>query len=302
MIFHFILNPHSGKRKKIGAMEASIKNACRKRNLDYHIYYTTCPGDATEYVRSMVRSSKEKQRFICIGGDGTINEIVNSAPCIPHVEFGVIPHGSGNDFVRNFGDTEIFHDIEAQIDGESVSLDLIKCNEHYCVNMVNIGFDCEVVKAADKFKKLSPKLSYILGIVAVLFKRIGTKMKLIFDDGEVRNGELTLTAIANGKFCGGGFMAAPTAELDDGMLDMCIIKRVSRLRFLSLVGCYKKGRHLENKKAQRYITLKRVSHLRMEFEKPLPICIDGEIKGAKNVEFTLVRNAFNFVIPKKKKF
>ena len=301
MIYHFILNPHSGNRKKNKAMENNIKAVCRSRKLDYHVYYTTCPGDATEYVRSMVNCHKEeKQRFICVGGDGTINEIVNSAPCTPNVEFGAIPHGSGNDFVKNFAEDTDFYDINAQIDGESISLDLIKVNENYCVNMVNIGFDCEVVKAAAKFKFISAKLSYIFGIVRVLLKRIGTKMKIVFDDGEVIENELTLTAIANGKFCGGGFMAAPLADLNDGILDVCIIKKVSRPRFLSLVGCYKKGKHTESEKAQRFISYKRVPHFRMEFDKPLPVCIDGEIIGAKTIDFSVVRDAFRFIVPKKK--
>ena len=114
VIFHFILNPKSGRSPKQKRLEQEIKAACTKRQLSYHIYYTTCAGDATEYVKSMIRISQEKQRFICVGGDGTINEIANSAPCNPNVEFGVIPSGSGNDFVRNFTNTKLFSNIDAQ--------------------------------------------------------------------------------------------------------------------------------------------------------------------------------------------
>ena len=302
MIFHFILNPKSGRSPKQVKMEQQIKEACMKRQLSYHIYYTTSAGDATEYVRSMIRISQEKQRFICVGGDGTINEIANSAPGNPNVEFGVIPSGSGNDFVRNFSNNKLFSDIDAQIDGEPMSFDLIKCNDFYCVNMVNIGFDCSVVKEAAKIKKfvkwLSPGLSYIFGVVAVLFKKFGTKMKLILDDGEVIEKEFTLTAIGNGKFCGGGFMAAPLALLQDGIMDVCAIDKVTRATFISLVSSYKKGTYLENAHARKVIRLIRVPHFRMEFDAPIAICIDGEIKGAKTIDFTVVRNAFNFVIPK----
>lgn len=301
MIFHFILNPKSGRSPKQKSLEAHIKEACVKRQLSYHIYYTTCSGDATEYVRSMVRISQERQRFICIGGDGTINEIANSAPCNPNVEFGVIPNGSGNDFVRNFSNTKLFSDINAQIDGSTVSLDLIKCNEYYCVNMVNIGFDCAVVKEAARLKKMklvTPGLSYILGVVVTLFKPFGTKMKLIFDDGEIIDKEFTLTAIGNGKFCGGGFKASPNAQLQDGLLDICAINKVSRLTFVKLVKSYKDGTYLNNKSALKVINYKQEPHFKMEFETPLPICIDGEIKGAKNIDFSVAQNAFNFVVPK----
>ena len=196
MIYHFILNPKSGRARKHKNLEAVIKKACKQRQLSYHIYYTTCPGDAKEYVTSMVRISQERQRFICIGGDGTINEIVNSAPGNDRVEFGVIPSGSGNDFVRNFSHKELFSDVEAQLDGVPISLDLIKCNDTYSVNMLNIGFDCAVAMEAARLKKLvTPKFAYIAGLVKVAFRKIGTKMKIIFDDGEVIDDVLTLTAI-----------------------------------------------------------------------------------------------------------
>ena len=300
MIYHFILNPKSGRPRKQKNMEEIIKAACKKRQLSYHIYYTTCPGDATEYVRSMVRISQERQRFICIGGDGTLNEIVNSSPCNPNVEFGVIPYGSGNDFVRNFKNRELFFSIDAQIDGCTASLDLIKYNDSYCVNMVNIGFDCAAAKEAARLKKykfITPSFSYTLGLIKVLFRKIGTKMRLVFDDGDIWEDVYTLTAIGNGKFCGGGYCAAPKAKMDDGILEICAINKISRFTFFKLVKSYKNGTYFDNKKAMQVINHKRVSHFKMEFDNPVPICIDGEIKGAKNIDFTVVKNAFNFVIP-----
>ena len=126
MIYHFILNPKSGRNRRHKNLDKIIKEACKKRHLDYHIYYTTCRGDATEYVSSMVRISQEKQRFICVGGDGSINEIVNSAPCNPNVEFGVIPRGSGNDFVRNFSNHKMFQDIDAQLLGDILLFQCVK--------------------------------------------------------------------------------------------------------------------------------------------------------------------------------
>ncbi len=301
MIYHFILNPKSGRKRKHHHLEDTIKKACQKRQLSYHIYYTTQSGDAPEYVASMVRISQEKQRFICVGGDGTINEIVNGAPCNENVEFGVIPSGSGNDFVRNFTNKKLFESVEAQLDGEAIPIDLIKCNDDYCVNMVNIGFDCSVVKEAERLKKhwyIPAGLSYYAGIFVMMFRKIGTKMRLIFDDGTVVEKLFTLTAIGNGKYCGGGFCATPKASLTDGIFDICSIDRVSLFKFLTLVGSYKKGTHLTNKKAQNLITYTRVSHFRMEFEEPIAICIDGEIKGAINIDFTVVPNGARFVIPK----
>lgn len=303
MIFHFILNPKSGRSPQQKKMEQDIVDGCHKRQLSYRIYYTTAPRDAINYVRDRIKEyPDERHRFICVGGDGTINEIANSAPGNPNIEFGVIPNGSGNDFVRNFTNRKRFTDIDAQIDGEVHSFDLIKCNDNYCVNMVNIGFDCSVVIEADKFRKvkfISPGLSYIMGVVVgFFFKRFGTKMKIIFDNGDVVEKKLTLTAIGNGKFCGGGFKSAPRASLSDGLLDVCIIDKVSRLTFISLVGSYKDGTFLEKKSAQSIIRYLQTKHFKMEFEETQPICIDGEIYHEKEIDFTVVPGAFNFVIPK----
>ena len=302
MIYHFIMNPKAGRHKKLGHLEDTIQKACQERKLSYHIYYTVCEGDATEYVSSMLRiSPNERQRFICVGGDGTLNEIINAAPENPNAEFGVIPSGTGNDFIKNFTNQHLFSDINAQIDGTPEKIDLIKCNDYYCINMINIGFDCAVVKEAVKLKRrklVTPALSYILGVVVVLCRKFGTKMRIIYDDGEVIEKELTLTAIGNGKYCGGGFRSAPRADLRDGLFDVCAINKVSRLTFLSLVGSYKKGTFLENKRAMRVINHRQESHFRMEFDSPLPICIDGEIRGAKTADFSIIPRVLNFVIPK----
>ena len=123
-------------------------------------------------------------------------------------------------------------------------------------------------------------------------------MKLIFDDGEIIDSELLLTAIGNGQYCGGGFDAVPRAVLNDGLMDVCIIDKITRMTFLKLVKSYKSGTHLENKKAQSFIRYRRVSHFRMEFDSPIPICVDGEIKGAKSIDFEVVPNGFRFVVPK----
>ena len=301
MIYHFIMNPKSGRHKKLDHLEDTIQSACQSRDLKYHIYYTACQGDATEYVRSMLRiTPDEKQRFICVGGDGTLNEIINAAPTNPNAEFGVIPSGTGNDFIKNFTHQELFSSVEAQLDGEPVALDVIKCNEYYCINMINIGFDCAVAKKATELKKwkIPPALAYICGVAIVVCHKFGTKMKLIFDDGEIIDKELTLTAIGNGKYCGGGFKTAPKADLRDGIFDICAVNKISRLTFFTLVGAYRSGTYTEKKRAAKVFTNRLASHFRMEFEIQIPISIDGEIKEAHTVDFSIIPQSVNFVIPR----
>jgi diacylglycerol kinase family enzyme len=123
-------------------------------------------------------------------------------------------------------------------------------------------------------------------------------MKIILEDGTIINDALSLTAIGNGKFCGGGFQSCPLASLTDGLLDITIIKKVSRLNFIQLIGCYKDGTFLVKKNSQKFFKYIRTNHFKMEFDNEQPICIDGEIFHAKTVDFEVIPGGFNFVVPK----
>ena len=123
-------------------------------------------------------------------------------------------------------------------------------------------------------------------------------MKITYDDGNVSEKEFTLVAIGNGRFCGGGFCGVPKAVLNDQIIDVCAIDKISVLKFFTLVGSYKKGTHLESKRGQKVINYKQVPHFKMEFDEPIPVCIDGEIIGAKTIDFSVIKNGFNFVLPK----
>ena len=93
-------------------------------------------------------------------------------------------------------------------------------------------------------------------------------------------------------------MFEPCRFFNDGLMDLCIIKKISRINFLSLVSYYKNGTYLDKPKALKYIEYRQVSHFKMVFPAPLPICIDGEIKGAKTIDFSVVKDGFRFVVPK----
>ena len=300
MKYHFILNPKAGNGKRIEEVSEAIKNECDASGIDYCIYFTKAPLDATEYVKKSVNEYNGKQRFYACGGDGTLCELINGAPNNDNVEFGLMPIGTGNDFRRNFSDKEMFFDIKRQIAGESRKVDLLKYNDRYCINIINIGFDCNVVHEMGKIKnvKFIPnKLAYIAGIVVTLFKKLYCKMKINAEGIDEIDRDLLLIAVANGKFYGGGFKAAPYASLHDSIFDISIIEKVSRFTFISLVGKYKKGEHLETKKGKKCVTYLRAKDLTIEFEKPTKICIDGEIEIADKVKIAIAPSAASFIIP-----
>lgn len=295
----FVLNPAAGTGDMIEPLKEKIKSACGKLGADYTIYLTNSRGDAREYVKRTVGETSEKTRFYACGGDGTLGEVVGGAIGSINAEVGLVPIGTGNDFVRNFGHAEDFFDIEKQLCGEAGALDVIKCNDIYGINELNVGFDCNVVEKMEELRgnKFVPsKMRYGASVAINFFKKFGTKMK-ITADGETFEGDMTLCAVGNGGYYGGGFNALPKSKTNDGLLDVCIVGKVSRAKFVSLLGPYKTGAHLENKASEDCITYRQCKSVRIELEEERFFCIDGELEKMKGVDIELVHKAIMFSVP-----
>ncbi len=298
MIHHFIINPAAGKGTYVRNLTERITEVCTRLQVPFTLYETKGPGDASLYVRETLAADTERHRFYSCGGDGTLCETVNGAVNEPRCEYGLIPIGTGNDFCRNFDDRGAFFDIERQVKGEAIPIDLIRYNDRYCINIMNIGFDCNVVQSTNKLKKkwyIPSSMAYATGVAVTLFKKMTCQMKILLDGEEEIERPLLLTTIANGRYYGGGFLSNPRASLDDGLFDMNAIEKVSRVAFLTMIGSYKKGTHLEA--YPQYITYRKASHMRMEFPQEIPICVDGEIEHAASLDIELVPKAAAFVLP-----
>ncbi|MBQ9783802.1 MAG: YegS/Rv2252/BmrU family lipid kinase [Clostridia bacterium] len=304
MKYCFILNPAAGKGEHTEALKQSIDSVCGERGVDYEVYRTACVGDATEYVkRRVAEDPSEQYAFYACGGDGTLCEVVCGAMRLPEdvqVSVGLIPSGTGNDFVRNFSERERFFDIEAQLDAEALPIDLIRCNGLYAINMINVGFDCEVVvkTARLKKKKLIPsKLAYVAGLVITLIRKPGVRMKLVTDGAEREDKPYLLNTYANGCFCGGGFHSNPNAELCDGKIDVLFVHNISRRKFISLVGDYKKGTHLQPKFGE-ILQNEKVDSVDLYFDDQTNVSVDGEVIQAKELHLSVLQGALRFLIPK----
>ena len=303
---YFILNPAAGQGNGIRDLELNILDAFR--SADVEIYLTKRPGDAKAFVEKCCISG-EKQRFIACGGDGTLSEVLNGAISCENTEIGVIPIGTGNDFCRNFDKNYSFNDVNAQLNGESVSCDAIKYTAiengktkvGYCVNMFNIGFDCNVADMTANMKKkpfISGSLAYFISILVNLAKKKGADIKIEMDGKIIHDGKLLLTSIANGCFCGGGIKSNPLACVQDGLINVNIVKDVSRIKFLKLLPHYMKGDFLQIKNIESVVSSPKCKNIKVTpYDRFLKLCIDGEITTVSKVEFEIVPNAFKFVLP-----
>lgn len=304
MKYCFIVNPKAGKGQSVDSVCADVKRICEEREVDYDLFISECIGDTKEHV-AMLADEGGEVCFIACGGDGTLCETTLAVMALPealraNASVGVVPMGTGNDFASNFDNKDVFFDISAQIDHTPYEIDLIRCNDMYSINMVNVGFDSHVVCQKEKIgrKKWVPrKLAYMISLFITLIKKPGIKAELVCDGGEPIHKELLLTTLANGAFCGGGFFSNPLASLTDGRVDVITVRNVGRLKFLTLVGSYKKGTHLEEK-FKKIVENFKCEVADMYFDREMPVSVDGELVYTNEIHISVERKALKFMLPK----
>ena len=297
---YFVINPAAGKGNTAKSLPQSIREICSRRGDDFEIYITECAGDVSHYIGKICAlSGGEPIRIYACGGDGTLCEVAGASVKYKNATVGLIPCGTGNDFARNFTPRELFFDIGAQLDGTALPMDILSCNDMFSVNMINIGFDCEVVKKKEKIKAnplIPGRLAYVAGLILTLIKKPGVNVRVSANGGEYRRMKLLLMTIANGCYCGGGFFSNPRALLTDGMIDLLLIDNVSRTKFVSLVGSYKKGEHLVPRNLDILHPIQ-CSTLELEFDAPQAISVDGEITHVDRLCVSVMRGTLNFIVP-----
>lgn len=297
----FVMNPVSGVKNQIEEIKQEVTKYLSEDEVIF--YETKGNGDATTFVNAyIVTHPEEHTRFYACGGDGTLNEVVDGAVIGGEfIEVANLPVGSANDFLKYFSDRQ-FNNYQNIINGEVVKVDLIKVNGRYGVNVFNTGFDAKVVVFQRKLKKLpliSGKMAYKLGVGLSLFGKLSYKMKVTVDEELIYNGKTTMVAVANAICYGGGFYCAPIAKVNDGLLDVCVVKKVTIPTFAKLVNIYKKGQHLESEKTKDYIIYKQGKKVVIEIEKPIFYAIDGELGKSNNITLEIIPQALNFVIASK---
>ena len=244
--------------------------------------------------------SGEELRFYACGGDGTVNEVANGIIGYDNASMTVIPVGTGNDFLKNFGpeDMEKFRDAENLWDAPQFPIDAIDVNGRIALTIACSGIDARVAKDVHNFSEspiLDGKSSYIVSLmVNFLFKGIGSHWTVELD-GEAVEDDYALVAVCNGRYYGGGFMPVAEARMDDGVLNTLVVKKVSRLTFMKFVNPYSKGQYYKFPHLARCSTPKVI---RIRSEKPdIITCLDGECITSDDVTIQLSDKRLNFFGP-----
>ena len=250
----FLLNPTAGKADCTRTLPQQINAAAARAGLapeEYTIQVTNHAGHARELANAaaqQARQSGEELRVFTAGGDGTFNEALTGIYGYANAAVGCLPFGSGNDFLRTFGTKEEFLDLDAQLAGGPVSIDLMQTSLGLSATICAAGLDAQVAYGIPKFRRIplcGGEAAYLLSIVEQLCGRIGRTLTFAIDE-ETLTVDCLMCAICNGKAYGGGFLAGPEAVPDDGWLDVFIVRKVGRLTIAKLLSMYKNGRHFVN--------------------------------------------------------
>ncbi len=293
----FIVNPRAGGHDATAEVRRMAQDEFQDRQEPYEIYVTRGPQDATRKIRLEASSGEELRVYAC-GGDGTFNECVCGAALQPNVSVCPFPTGTGNDFCRMFGtDADLFRDLHAVLEGSVRDIDLISCNGSYSVNICSVGIDARIGTDVHKYSGLpliGGKGGYVVSAVVNAFKGIATNMHVRSGSYDVEQ-KFSLICACNGRFYGGGFNPSPDAMLDDGLLDIFIVKKVSLLTFARCVGKYASG-HADD--FPQFITHLRGTDLYIEFDREDVINLDGEAIRATSVNMHLMPKALKLIVPK----
>lgn len=296
----FIINPNAGAVNAYNTIKKEL--ASYDGRLDYEIYETKGSGDATVYVRKYCEKNTGVEiRFYACGGDGTLNEVASGAIGHPYVSVTCYPCGSGNDFVKCYGGAERFLNIADLIDSTEESIDIMRIGDRYCINICNFGFDSSVAKTMAHIKRkkfIGGKNAYTFAVLYSVFHAMKNKCKITVDGKSFHDGNMLLCTIANGKYVGGSYLCAPRSVNNDGLLDICLSRPLSKIRFAMLLGPYKKGNHLDDPKFKKYILYAQGRSVEVDANEGFSISLDGEIVGISHFKIEILNKQLRFAVPK----
>ena len=286
--FLILHNPNAGKRtddKRIDKLTDRLTREGFDWTLDeslYHNYFT----DKYQTMAQLPYSD-----IVVCGGDGTVHEIVNIF-WQRDVTISIYPVGSGNDFyLKAGGKLNVDELIERIVGNHHRLIDAAKLNERIFINNAGIGLDVETLKIAEKLRKYKIKRAgYKLAAAMeiMLFKPVHGFFRV---DGEEFSREFMIAVVCNGAYFGGGMMISPNSRLDDGLLELVLLKRTRRLQLINLFGKIFSGHHVGHKDVE----IRQAKKIEIFTDEAMTYHAEGELLGTTPLTVEVLPQALRII-------
>lgn len=291
-MFAIIVNPVSGGGKN-AQIAKRIEEILGQRGEAYRLFETESEGDGDRQVRLALESGCES--VVCIGGDGTLSEIVHALMGSSSALY-IVPSGTGNDFARVLGlPKDPVEAFRAQLDGRRTTIDCGSINGRAFINVSGSGFDVEVLRKTEEFKQIYlGERAYRKAVLAVLSSYKAFRTEMSVDGGEFKPYRGTIVEIANGRYIGGGMKVAPAAQLQDGLFDVVMVDCVPRMLIPFLLPLFILGVHV-------HLPIARVVKARdvVLRARGMVVNIDGRLEQMDEAHFEIRPSALDIMLPKK---
>lgn len=295
----FMVNTVAGKHSCLDEVKEAVSHD--KNFSDYEIFTPESASDNTDFIKKYLEKHPEEEtRFYACGGDGTANKVASGVVGHPNASMTILAHGSGNDYIKYYADLETFQNVNKVLHGEEHKVDIMKANDRYALNATHFGLDAVVAKAMNKIRRhtiFGGKMCYPFAVVWGFLTGMRTKCTVYADGEKLNDGKICLCTVANGKYVGGSYKCAPKSKNDDGLLEVCLVKPLSRFRFPFLIKTYTEGSHLDNPRFKNLIVYRRAKQVIIEGGKNFCVSLDGEIMEAQRIVVDNIQQAIRFVAP-----
>ncbi len=288
----FIINPSAGGGYA-ATLKPVIEGMVKKYNAVADVVFSEKSGHGAELARRYAASGTKY--IIAVGGDGTFNEIASAVLYEKGVTVGIVPAGTGNDFIQILGFSDRYqeNDWKVLFEKNTSAIDVGLCNGLPFMNGMGLGFDAQV--AAENYtepgkEKKGGKNKYIFHIIKTLLFYKEKRMTVLSVENN-RETDCFINTVAIGRRFAGSFFLTPKAFANDGLLDVCAIEKLSLAGRFKILPKVPKGAHLEDKKVNYYQT----SKLEIEFTEKVPFHLDGELFFAKHFDVSILPSAMTIL-------
>lgn len=292
----FLMNPVAGKSDQTGRISAQAGELCQSLGESCEIRVSACRGDLRRMAQEAGESGQEIRVYAC-GGDGSLNEVIAGGAGYENLSITSIPCGSGNDFIKQFPHPEAFFDLKNFRQVRQDSIDLMDAGGCLAANICSVGFDARIGTAIDAYRRfplLGGSRAYAASIVVNTIKGVAKPCRVELPGGVTVDEKLTLVCVCNGSWYGGSFHPVPTADSRDGLLDVLVVKKASRLTVARVISAYQKGKWADY---PQYITHYRTDAIRIVTPEKEPVNLDGELLRERDITIRCVSGGLRFFSP-----